>query len=246
MGLEERDGVISKRCCICKDWHPVSAFSRSSRTSDGYQTMCKPCSARLNREWRANNLERARQRERAYMEANREERTAYIRKYNEEHREERLAYIRAYDQEHREEKREKRRRYWQANPEIHEQHKQKNRERGRNNREQRREQQRRWHVANPDKVRAKVHRRRSWEHKAEGSFTAEEWEALKARYDYTCLCCGKQEPEIRLTVDHVIPVTRHGSNYITNIQPLCRSCNSSKRDKTIDYRPAWEAERGGE
>lgn len=36
--------------------------------------------------------------------------------------------------------------------------------------------------------------------------------------------------------DHVVPVLFGGSNDISNIQPLCRSCNSSKGASTVDYR----------
>jgi 5-methylcytosine-specific restriction endonuclease McrA len=34
-----------------------------------------------------------------------------------------------------------------------------------------------------------------------------------------------------------VPVALGGSSFIANIQPLCRSCNSSKQDRIIDYRP---------
>lgn len=71
---------------------------------------------------------------------------------------------------------------------------------------------------------------------ATGSHTVDEWEALKAQYNYTCLCCKKQEPEIALSRDHVLPLTMGGSDDIANIQPLCFSCNARKNDKHIDYR----------
>lgn len=71
---------------------------------------------------------------------------------------------------------------------------------------------------------------------AGGSYTAQEWEALKAKYNYTCLRCGRSEPEIQLTADHVIPVSKNGTSNIDNIQPLCKSCNSRKHAKSIDYR----------
>lgn len=69
-----------------------------------------------------------------------------------------------------------------------------------------------------------------------GSFSAAEWEQLKLHCNYACLCCGRKEPEITLTADHVVPVSKGGSSYIDNIQPLCVACNSGKCDRTIDYR----------
>jgi 5-methylcytosine-specific restriction endonuclease McrA len=64
-------------------------------------------------------------------------------------------------------------------------------------------------------------------------FTPGEWVALIARYSGRCSNCGSDKG---LAPDHVIPLSRGGANTIDNIQPLCKSCNSKKHAKTIDYR----------
>jgi 5-methylcytosine-specific restriction endonuclease McrA len=67
-----------------------------------------------------------------------------------------------------------------------------------------------------------------------GNHTAAEWKALCERYDNRCLCCcGK----LKLTRDHIVPVSQGGSDSIQNIQPLCKNCNSRKNDRHINYRP---------
>lgn len=49
----------------------------------------------------------------------------------------------------------------------------------------------------------------------------------------SCLRCGSLD---NISLDHVIPIYHNGENTIDNLQPLCRSCNSSKGTKIIDYR----------
>lgn len=87
----------------------------------------------------------------------------------------------------------------------------------------------------PDKILAKVHRRRAKKLGATGGhFTQEEWQGLLIKYGNKCLCCGRKD--IALERDHVIPLGPEHSDEITNIQPLCRSCNARKGNKEIDYR----------
>jgi 5-methylcytosine-specific restriction endonuclease McrA len=88
----------------------------------------------------------------------------------------------------------------------------------------------------PEYCAAQHSKRRALRTKNGGSFTSQEWKALKEQYDYTCLRCKQREPEIELTADHVISLKHGGTSYIENIQPLCRSCNSWKSDRYIDYR----------
>lgn len=63
------------------------------------------------------------------------------------------------------------------------------------------------------------------------NLTSLQWQEIKKSQNYTCLHCGRSEPEITLTRDHIIPVAFGGHNTASNIQGLCLSCNSKKRTK---------------
>jgi 5-methylcytosine-specific restriction endonuclease McrA len=69
-----------------------------------------------------------------------------------------------------------------------------------------------------------------------GSYTPDEWNAMIEKYGGHCLACGKIT---KLAADHVKPVSLGGLNIIDNIQPLCKSCNSKKKQDEIDYRILW-------
>lgn len=103
------------------------------------------------------------------------------------------------------------------------------------NRDAELENNRLWVKSNPDKARALSSKKRARKESASGFWTDSHWKELLSFYspDGKCLCCRKRVP---LTVDHVIPIVKGGSNSPGNLQPLCRSCNSRKNTNTIDYR----------
>lgn len=61
-----------------------------------------------------------------------------------------------------------------------------------------------------------------------GKHTLGEWETLKCQCNHSCAKCGRKEPEIKLTRDHILAISRGGTDDIKNIQPLCLRCNQSK------------------
>ena len=78
---------------------------------------------------------------------------------------------------------------------------------------------------NPDVISHLKARRYAKEKNAKGSHTLEEWNKLKDSCGDVCIFCGVDD---KLTKDHIIPLSKGGTDYIENIQPLCRSCNSKK------------------
>lgn len=93
----------------------------------------------------------------------------------------------------------------------------------------------RWQSKNQPKMRHIAQRRRARKKGVSGSHTLQEWQALCKKFKNRCVRCGKAG---KLTCDHVIPITDPRSSHdITNIQPLCYSCNSSKGNHhAADYR----------
>ena len=99
--------------------------------------------------------------------------------------------------------------------------------------------QRRYSLKDSSKLKHRItqSKRRSKIRSSVGKFTDDQWIKLLDYYSpkNKCLNCG--EFYDILEIDHVNPISKGGTNYITNIQPLCRLCNSSKYTKSIDYRP---------
>lgn len=79
------------------------------------------------------------------------------------------------------------------------------------------------------------HRRRTRKRENGGGHTFTEWTDLKEKYGNKCLCCNQTEPYIKLTEDHILPLSLGGNDDIANIQPLCLSCNCRKKAKNISY-----------
>jgi len=95
-----------------------------------------------------------------------------------------------------------------------------------------------WAEENADRVRAAKannrRKRRAAKNAGKGHFTVEEFDALCSAFGYACLSCGATDRI--LEADHVVPLTKGGSDDIGNVQPLCGECNRRKFTAVIDYR----------
>lgn len=106
-----------------------------------------------------------------------------------------------------------------------------------------REYQREYRKKNPDywrryeakrrtksQVRQRNARRRALERNASGEATAQQIAARFAYYGNRCIMCGTTD---KLTVDHLIPLSRGGANWPSNMAPMCHRCNCQKGSRTI-------------
>lgn len=224
---EPRPGY--KFCTICKEEKPATReyFSPGQRMKSGLRSQCKSCVAQETMEKRRLDWD-------AYLEREREQRRKNRDKINRRNRERAAqnrdainakARKRYHDNRERELKRAK---DWQAaNPEKVKQSKKK------------------YIAANPDKpvewsrnrrknnpmgVRADKVRRRARKANAEGSHTAEDRKRIIETQKNRCYYCGKKMDK-DATIDHVIPLSRGGSNSPENLVAACKSCNSTKGAK---------------
>lgn len=60
------------------------------------------------------------------------------------------------------------------------------------------------------------------------AFTQKDWQEIQDKAGNKCVVCEVTE---KMTMDHIKPLSKGGEHKKENIQPLCHSCNSRKKDK---------------
>lgn len=86
----------------------------------------------------------------------------------------------------------------------------------------------RWHAANPEKVKAhRVTRKGLVKNAPTVPFTGKQLAERMAYYGNRCWMCRGAFDH----VDHVKPLSKGGSNMLSNLRPSCAFCNLSKNDK---------------
>lgn len=65
-----------------------------------------------------------------------------------------------------------------------------------------------------------------------GNITLSQWSGVLERYRNKCANCGCSG---KLELDHIYPLSKGGAHCVSNIQPLCRSCNASKGAKIYGW-----------
>jgi len=215
----------TKDCSVCGKSQPVSNFTVNKALKSGLSSFCKSCASERRKQYynkdkehinklKKKNRKKYRDKELAYnkeyYKKTQERRLEYARQYRRDNRDKLLADIREYNKTHKKENKERTQKYRKNNP------------------EKIRKIKAEYRKNNPEAVQ-KHHMTRRARKAQNGVFEVSKKELHKLM-NSPCVACGSTG---RITIDHIIPIARGGAHSIGNLQPLCKSCNSSKVDKTM-------------
>ena len=231
----------------CGEDKAIGEFPKHpSGTIDGRLNKCRDCCLASNKRYREERIEQERARTRAWHANNPEKsrnQAARFRINNPGYMKQRYwknpelarAAAKTARQKDLEAFRAKQRAAYRANLEAN---REKSRLWGRAHSQQNAVNARKWREENREHHR-RLRRNRQLKLRGNGgSHTLDEWHILVEACGCRCLCCGLAVADsAKLEPDHIVSVAKGGTDFIWNIQPLCRRCNIRKQAQIIDYRP---------
>lgn len=194
----------TKRCRVCGHEFPYSELVKAKNCSGGVRNLCKACKRLREQDYYHADLEQARDKNAAKR---RRQRAADPEKSRHNVREWRAGNPEAYQQS----KRKSDHAYYLRHQEYL------------------KTQALAYAKAHPENCRVRNARRRTRHRNAEGRYSAKDVAAQYAKQDGLCFWCA--QPLTDFHVDHIIPLSRYGTNWPANIVCACPTCNHSKADK---------------
>lgn len=214
----------TKVCRVCNQELPKTReyFSIHIKPSGTvvFDYCCKHCAAAIKRQKRRENPEHEREIERQRHERDREKRNAAMRESHHKHRDDRNAKMR------------------QTRIVKGEQYKAAKRMKHALNPEKNRQEQKRWREKNPDKCRVLDRNKCAKRRNIDGRHTLQDETNQLEKQGNRCYWCSKLL-QSDAQVDHVVPLTRGGTNWPHNIVIACAFCNNSKNSRLpyIEWQP---------
>lgn len=241
----------TKNCSKCKIEKELSEFNKDKRSKSGLQSVCKYCLKQYyeankrhhaerckqhytnnkeyyieyHKKYREDNQEKIRQ----YRADNKQYYAEYNKQWNEDNKDTRIEYMK----QHRQENKEHYVKYYEDNKDVYA-------ERGKQWREDNKEYLAEWskkYQQTPEgkaSIKASAHNRRAHKLNNGGKHTAKEILALFDLQSGKCVYCKVKLYKTGNGIfhsDHIVPLSKGGTNSIENIQLLCAKCNQSKSNK---------------
>jgi 5-methylcytosine-specific restriction endonuclease McrA len=197
----------SKTCVKCSQIKSLSDFPKRGNS---YRTGCKKCNSAYHKNLYAVKREIRIEQVRVHYQANRDTKLAYNKRYYDANRDQ-LLQIKKLKRLNDPETVRKLQRIW-----------------AKNNRPKLNAMAKRHYAKNSQSIQ-KRHAARRAHRLGNKSFyiSKKEWQNF---YASECFYCKKTKS--KMTVEHLIPISRGGDHSIGNLTTLCLSCNSSKAGKT--------------
>jgi len=102
---------------------------------------------------------------------------------------------------------------------------------------------REYHAKNPEKAKARRERYKDRLHNAVGTYQEAELRLLRQKQHDKCRYCG-DDLKGGGERDHIVPLSRGGTNWIANMAWACLICNRDKGSKTASEFFAWRRRQG--
>lgn len=228
--------MSTKICTKCNQTKELSEFSKKEASKDGLRGSCKACDklyrednkermAATQKQWNIDNKERIKQ----YQQDNAERIAEYNKQWREENKEHCAEYSKKYAQDNKDQIAEYKKQWHKDNPQYDKQYRQ-------DNADHRAEYNKQWRQTPKGKAarKASSHNRRAQKLNNGGNHTGAELLNLFDLQSGKCPYCKvklNKTGNNKYHSDHVLPLSKGGTNDISNIQLLCPKCNMSKHDK---------------
>ena len=222
----------------------ATAFSKAKREKDGLKSYCSDCGSAMRRSWYLRNAESEIAKAAEWQKANPEKKKQIAKAtYYKNHASRRARGKAAYesgkvqtleasrikyaeDAAYREKKKATSRKRYDSNPGAVKVY------------------AKQYRKSNPEKATMWVNSYRSREKRADGECSPQEWAAILEEFGHCCAYCLRHESVVgKLSVDHMDPLSRGGTNEPENLVPACRPCNSSKSSKNLLEFLAYKSKR---
>ncbi len=211
--LNTSDNNPRKRCtgpCGKEFSATLEFFSKSKRGKYGVRSRCRSCESKNSQVWAANHQEHIRAYSIEYKQRSGTKERHRLLERERRKRSDVKAYQRAHDKAK------------QARPEYRE-------------KERLRSKMRYYQPGGKEKVTARYHLRRARLQASSGTYAPSQIQTKLKKQRHRCYYCMaefvKQKQKYKYHIEHVIPLSRGGTNDIDNIVLSCPLCNLKKGNK---------------
>lgn len=224
-----------KTCSLCLRKLKKSEFNKNKRTKDKLSFWCRPCRKNKDKEYYLKNQNERKIKDKSYRQQNKNKIKIRNQKYYQNHKDDdnfkqKTKLYRKYNNRKPDTKK-KKSEYYQ-NTKERDKEKRLINDRNYYNRNKNKVIQKvlNWQKRNPDKKRATDHNYRSRLYANGGKIKSDIVSEVLQSNNGFCQYCNKNKAN---SVDHIIPLSKGGTNNRDNLAPACSSCNSSKKDKLL-------------